>query len=408
MNNNDNIGYQIGKNYIAPIVFSYVKWVLDNAVSMKINTLYFLARDGYLMYRVALVISKDIKYSKIKCVYFCCSRLSLRLPSYCIISYDETLDSIFSKVYNLSFGSLLNRIKLLTDEKDFIYSELNLNNGDFILTDKDYDYFKNCFKKSKNIKELIIKKSKIEYENTVGYLKFKGMFYEENAAVVDSGWIGTTQKTLYQLLNSAGFKGKLTGFYFGLYKKPEVSDNCIYMSFYFGQAPDLLKKARFNSNIFEIVCSGNHGMTIGYKSCKNAVVPIFAEYTKYHQKDIIHKGVIENKNFVNNNDLKNIIKRFMHYPDKITAEYIGNILFSDNLSDKDLLLLAPKLNLYECLKFLFPVRLIIWKTGKSYKNIRIYWPEGSVIRSNIIFERFFILNLLCWNIFKFYLQNRSN
>ena len=42
-----------------PVIFDFVCWVLDEAVRRKIKTLYFLARDGYILHKIAgLVVKK--------------------------------------------------------------------------------------------------------------------------------------------------------------------------------------------------------------------------------------------------------------------------------------------------------------------------------------------------------------
>ena len=59
----------------APVMVSYVWWVLIEAQKRKIDTLYFLARDGYTLYEVAKLFCEKFGID-IDCKYLYCSRVS--------------------------------------------------------------------------------------------------------------------------------------------------------------------------------------------------------------------------------------------------------------------------------------------------------------------------------------------
>ncbi|MFR1474267.1 MAG: hypothetical protein ACLSB9_00195 [Hydrogeniiclostridium mannosilyticum] len=52
-------------------------------------------------------------------------------------------------------------------------------------------------------------------------------------AVVDTGWTGSIQRSLRQLLRSAGGNGGISGFCFGLYQEPKDPADGDYMAWYF-------------------------------------------------------------------------------------------------------------------------------------------------------------------------------
>ena len=53
-----------------------------------------------------------------------------------------------------------------------------------------------------------------------GYLEQEGLLDKEKSALVDSGWVGSMQKTLNMVLNKLGREETLTGYYWGLYELP--------------------------------------------------------------------------------------------------------------------------------------------------------------------------------------------
>ena len=81
---------ELCRRFSGPLLLDYVWWVLREAEKRKLRTLYFLARDGYLLYRIAQVFVS--RYSlPLECRYFYCSRTSLRMPSYWFIG-EEAFD----------------------------------------------------------------------------------------------------------------------------------------------------------------------------------------------------------------------------------------------------------------------------------------------------------------------------
>ena len=80
----------------------------------KFKKVYFLARDGYLLYKLANEICEKNNLN-IDCRYLYCSRFSLRMPSYHIIG-DEAQKLLFSKGYYYTTKSVLERADLNENE----------------------------------------------------------------------------------------------------------------------------------------------------------------------------------------------------------------------------------------------------------------------------------------------------
>ena len=72
---------QIFLHVFAPAAVEFIMWVLDQAVKDKKKRLYFLARDGYLMYHTAQKLSAEYGYD-LDLRYLKVSRYSMRMPQY--------------------------------------------------------------------------------------------------------------------------------------------------------------------------------------------------------------------------------------------------------------------------------------------------------------------------------------
>ena len=51
--------YEVGNKISGPVFLNYVLWILKSAQQKGIKTLYFLARDGFLLWEIAQILSKD-------------------------------------------------------------------------------------------------------------------------------------------------------------------------------------------------------------------------------------------------------------------------------------------------------------------------------------------------------------
>lgn len=77
--------YDLGASFAGPMVYQYVEWVLTEAEKRRINQLYFVLRDGYILKKVADIIIKD-RGLGIKTDYLFGSRVAWRFPE---ITIDE-------------------------------------------------------------------------------------------------------------------------------------------------------------------------------------------------------------------------------------------------------------------------------------------------------------------------------
>ncbi len=78
---------------------------------------------------------------------------------------------------------------------------------------------------------MIYTHSRDAYANALGYLKQEGLLDSVRYAVVDSGWVGTIQKSIRTLLAQERPEIHIQGYYFGLYELPEERNGCTYKAF---------------------------------------------------------------------------------------------------------------------------------------------------------------------------------
>lgn len=412
--------YQISKRYVGPVIYDFVSWIIDEAKEREIKTLYFLARDGFVLKKAAELIITQKKID-IQCKYFYCSRCSLRIPSYHLIG-EEALDLLLLGGYYLTASSVLERLFLNDSEKEDILKEIN-----FDLKYKDKVMSKTTFLTfSQKLRDCTLFRRKIQehslkaYPNTIGYIRQEGMLNEERIAIVDSGWTGSMQRSLRQLLDSTGRKYHITGFYFGMYALPK-KEKGEYLTWYFGAHNGKSRKITFNNNLFECMLSAPHGMTISYAKKENEYEPVFTE-TSFsdtrkqmiqNQSDGIIDGVKkcmlerEKKEFKEKTALretKRIFSHIMLHPTRNEVETYSAFTFCDDVSDGYQLSLTNESQM-KSLKQYMILRRVKRKFHKSrddeWGEAELYWPYGTIAFLPAYKQWWYRLNVRFWDWLRF-------
>lgn len=259
--------YAVGAGYSAPILYSYVAWVIDMSISKGIQVLYFIARDGYVLKEIADMIIYTRKLP-IETRYLYGSRKAWRLPSVSATDFDmqyflkwnyPRLISSFSKIADilgLTIEELAAFLPFPIDE--------NMQLGDAvkeeafrILTDQQEAIAKYIFEKQKNNRL----HAQAYLQQELADVNSKKVAFVE---LIGSGY---SQRCLAKLVEE-WFPAPLVTFFYKLDDINNTKGNLNYSYF-----PNRLPF----SNIIEILCPANHGQTIGYQKVGDKWVPIFGE-----------------------------------------------------------------------------------------------------------------------------------
>ena len=263
-------------------------------------------------------------------------------------------------------------------------------------------------------------RSKIEYANTIQYLQQEGLTDNEHFAIVDTGWVGSMQESLSELLSYYKKKPIVTeGFYVGLFQTPKDSFQKYY-PYLFSSNRGLWEKVRFNNNLLECMCGATDGMTVGYEKVNNIWKPRFASVHNLNSDrwdiEANHALVVQyaecmccsNTIFdITYRESKKItgklMEAFMMHPTKDEAESYGRYLFSDDMTEKGVLELAPSLEKLELFGEDFIPKILkrLFIKDIMKKQTKSYWIEGSIKRSGTKLEKWHNFNSLLWHILQF-------
>lgn len=399
--------YTLSKQKVAPVLYAYVKWVVEEAQKKGIHTLYFLARDGYVLREIAELICREQELA-IECRYLYCSRMSLRMPTYHLIG-EEAFHLIFVDGYHVSLQSIFDRVCLPENMRGQVMQQAGIPGNVDVkkeLSHPEIENYRDKLTASKCFTEHILNYSKESYPPALEYFRQEQLFDQEQLAIVDSGWTGSMQRSLRQLMQSAGWNKKITGFYFGMFASPKSEDG-EYRCFYFSSNTNKKNKVLFCNNLFECFLSAPHGMTVGYQksTAENKIVPVCKEGPQYEQMQRIQeqiagildgaKHLIFEKKQIRIHECQKIMRKLMGIPDAPTARIYGDFLFCDDTTEKDFRALVQD-ERPETIK----QQLISQKLKNRFRHRKqplLFWDYGAIaLIANPLKRSWYWLNIYLW------------
>ena len=346
----EDVFNKTSKEILAPALNDFVLWILRKAQRNGIRRLYFLAMDGYLMYRCAGIYVERF-HLPIECRYLCCSRYSLRLPMY-HRDMGAALDYICRGGTEVTLDRILDRSGIKEEEKRITLERLGMTGQR--KKPISYPHLKRIRQKLEDCPfflKAVETNSREKLPSLLGYLEQEGLTEEGPIALVDSGWTGSMQKEICQALGILGKKERLTGYYWGLYELPKGVRREDYHCYYFSPEAGLRKKVYFSNSLFESIFSAPQGMTTGYEKVQGQWRPVYArtdeerkrfleelekillEYARNQAASMKH---IEDSHLIRDRqETEKSLSRFMGKPEFQEAQIFGNQPFSDDIFDTE-------------------------------------------------------------------------
>ena len=379
---------------MAPIMCRFVLWVLQQAITAGKKRLYFLARDGYSMYQTACIFCEKWDLP-IDCRYLYCSRYAWRSAEYCLLK-EDSISYICLGGIEVTFEKMMRRAGLDATETEVVAEAIGFEED--LNKPLAYNSVKDLAPRLRacpQFMNMLISHSEEKYHSVCGYLEQEGLLDGTGYAVVDSGWVGSMQQTLQNLVKSRGFQGEIEGYYFGMYEYPDEVNKSTYYTWYFGPDEEIRRKVYFSNSLFECIFSSPEGMTIGYEKKNAKYEPILEQKSNPNWKKIEQsteclkkyaellagkeKSRIEQTAYKPREMAAELLYYFMGNPTVQEAETFGNYIFCDDVIGEENQTVAAHLTHKEIKENRFWQKSInlLFKKKKPIKESA--WPEGSIM-----------------------------
>lgn len=323
--------YNFGYAAIGPFVLGYTLWLKEQCEEKKFDKLFFLAREGNLLWKAFQILSD----AQVNSSYILASRKSL---------YGATLQStedIFNYC-NVSFASNSNLFDILKNRFDL--DEISLSSQ---IINKKVDNTaegrKSIFEAALKFKDIILTNSEKQRILYINYLKSEGFYDSLNPAIIDIGWQGRMQSRLEILTER-----KVTGLYYATL--PQVLDNIVAYSY----AGNKIEKdsnsiaANYRKYIEYFVCAPTKSFKC-FEKINGKPEAIFLDEEGYYRRartiEEIHEGALkfikDYKGFIDKvgikihpsfNDCESVLKYFLKNKLFDEIKSLESLSFNDEIA----------------------------------------------------------------------------
>lgn len=250
-----------------PAVFAAVAWTLLSAQRDRVDTLYFVARDGELLLAVATLLQRELGLATgTECRYLYGSRRAWHLPALSLVpgpEFADALSRLLAQSGKVTLRALLAQVDLTVEEAEPLRGrELAGVSVDAPLEGRLAEVV-SALAASPVIQSLALSRAKAAHAKTVAYLRQEEMFSRGRPGLVDIGWHGAASASLAAIAADQGV-GILCYFAGGLCGQGSAAaprDSRAYLIDARGEEPGLRKPL---VHLMESFCAGSGGSTLGY------------------------------------------------------------------------------------------------------------------------------------------------
>lgn len=359
-------------DFIAPLYVPFVYNTLKDAESRGIKKLYFLARDGYVLYVIALGMKDD--FPNLEFHYLYASRKALYLPSLKSITKDS-IKSIINNNSSNSSNTIYDNLQI-----DVINDDISQLNPEDILDTPSY-------------KEKIIKKWEEQKSNCLGYFVQEGVASnKKDVAIVDIRGTRKCQESISDILELNGYQ-RVFAYYFEADKNritPCHTDE--FSAFCFGDDKlSYYRKTLEASAVFfeKYFCISSFPRTCGYKKTPTGMYePLFESNVHNNElydsiKEINEKVCSQYYKLIKNTHIEKYfltiqkaslanLAVFSASPHKEYISVFDNIYYSESSTDNQLILTG-------IFNWIFRGGRLVWISG----NIKRSFPYSFVVAKRV-------------------------
>ena len=382
--------WDVSVDIVGPLLFGFVLWCMQSAQQRGLKRLYFVARDGQILHRIAERIAKHWSFD-IDCRYLCGSRQAWH-PAGMSRLVKEELAWIMPPTKFLSVQQAFERVGV----DPAIHIDVLAAHGFFLdqiagnLDSAARQRLEKCLLEE-SITLAAESRSAVKRELLRAYLQQERVLDDANFAIVDIGWSGNLQNSLARVLNAVGHgTTELTGFYFGLlgqgYSTQSVAGlpGQTKLGYWNAFAAPEDPLWRQNLALFECFTAADHGSVIGFEASAGRISPLLASSENRRALDwglaTLQEGVLSfvelwiahvPRDTVPVGELfrvtRAVLDEFYEHPTATEAQVWGGFCYSDGQTEAAFEQFVPVWRSKQTLAALFDPQ----------KRPTYWWPQGT-------------------------------
>ncbi|CAA6678614.1 MULTISPECIES: hypothetical protein [unclassified Lentimonas] len=379
---NPSQAYELGGGFTAPFFYGFVHDLVHDTTEDGAEAYYFLARDGYILLKMAQLICKQLGLKK-ELKYLYVSRESVYLASVHRINSVNLSQILAATDGAATVQTISDSLKIEAQVLQEILPE-NIDRKKH-LTQTEINELKQKIIESQTACDTINRSASKAREELTAYLRSEGAFTHKKFALVDTGWRASIQDAIFSVMLHEKPDVEIVGYYYG---SSEISEQTVRQNAKHAYMIKPQNKQKI-LKVIELLTMSDHGRTLGYEqSQQGSYTPILeAASVTVNEKEAYFKGIedftrrmtnflVEYPNIqadfmaVDNCLLQELIKG-----NKFVAKHLGDLAFASGAFDNAKSPMAPEFSLLEALQYIF--------SSSSQRNQMTQWIEGTRVRSSI-------------------------
>lgn len=202
----------IGAQFAAPVLYGYVRYLVEQLAGKHCAKIYFLSRDGYILKRIYELITAA-RDDCPEAVYLQASRRALNFAAITELS-ERTLPWLMEGV-NLTVGQFLQRIGLQPEAFAGAIRGCGFRDSDHrVVEGAEYGMLQQLYYQ---IAPQLLQAAAREREHYTEYLHSLGVFDQPEVVLVDVGWMTSIQHSLAAMIHARRPAAVVEGYYVGTY-----------------------------------------------------------------------------------------------------------------------------------------------------------------------------------------------
>jgi len=285
--------YDLGYEVAGPLHFCFLNWIVKRSCELKLNRLFFLSRDGFLLnefYQQA----RDRWGLQADSRYIYASRRMLNFSRIRELDY-SALAFLVTPNPSLTAGDFLSRIHIDPKRFEDRYRRQGLFDINEVVTTPqgvfvDDAHLGAIWELLKRMPDEILEQAAIEREPVLAYLESEG-FREKGVGVVDIGWQASSLLSFYKLLeiDPSSEDPGVHGLYFATseFARPVIDEGCRLESFFYHLAKPDKRSKLINESvaILEMLFSAPHPTVVGMERTGDTFKPVYGA-SDYGKRDL--------------------------------------------------------------------------------------------------------------------------
>ncbi|QQB50542.1 hypothetical protein [Delftia acidovorans] len=274
--------WMVYSQIVSPFLVNFVEWIISDALKREVKILYFLARDGQILHKIAKALTA-CRNIPIECRYLYASRQALHLPGH--VSISQSRSWIMDDTDYLSIRAISERLAIPVElfgekvrKKIDVDFEKNLS--------KDERRILSLLLEENSISKLIDESSKEKLDLAVKYFRQEGVISDEirNIGIVDVGWHGRLQRSIDNILSKCDiFPSYIHGYYLALFDSMVYSDATRTHAFMYSPYQPATSGGEWilsNLGMMELFHSADHPSTMSYSADEyGRYGPVFLDHS---------------------------------------------------------------------------------------------------------------------------------